>query len=381
MGGSGSPRCPPGLYRVTATLPSFHTAAESATVTLDGTATVGLTLHPEVQEQVAVTGAAPLIDEASTTTGTTYTAQVVAQLPVERNYADIVRANPGVVSDKGVTQGRSLALSIYGSTSAENQWIIDGVNTTNVLKGIQGKAINNEFVEEVQVKSGGYQAEYGRALGGIVNVITKSGGNEFHGDAFYYYDSIDTQAERIFEPGVDSDLTGMRLADYTRHDYGADLGGYLLKDRLWFFAAYNRVEFPAKVSRYVSSELVPNTMEFPLEGTDNLYSGKLTWNIAASSTLVGSVFGDPTTNSGAGKADPRQGGFIVQNITNPDPGTWESSRSIGALDLGLRLNQSLRSLGPPHGAGGVAPGALRARPDGAGPPGAVGGLHLQGSAR
>ena len=80
-------------------------------------------------------------------------------------------------------------ISVYGTTSAENLFLIDGVDTTNVIEGFQGKAINTEFIQEVEVKTGGYQAEYGRATGGVVNVITKSGGNEFHGDIFGYYNS------------------------------------------------------------------------------------------------------------------------------------------------------------------------------------------------
>jgi hypothetical protein len=326
---------PPGNYSVHATLSGFHAADLSATVTLDATATADFVLEPELREQVAVMGEAPLVDTTSTTTGTTYTSDVVAHLPVSRNYADIVRANPGVLTDNGDTQGRSIALSIYGSTSAENQWIIDGVNTTNVLKGIQGKAINNEFVQEVEVKTGGYQAEYGRALGGVINVITKSGSNAFHGDGFVYYDSNALQAERVFVPGVDSELSGMRLSSYSRTDYGFDLGGYVWKDRLWFFAAYDRVSGPSMISRYVSSDLVPDTLQFPLDNTDNLYSGKLTWNIAASSILIASVFADPTTTWGANR----------QPITNPDPGTWESTRSIGGIDYGLRFNHLFGSSG------------------------------------
>ena len=69
----------------------------------------------------------------------------------------------------------------------------------------------------------------------------------------------------MFVPGVDSDLSGMRIADYSRTDYGADLGGFIVKDRLWFFAAYDRVSGPSTISRYVSSDLVPDTMEFPLD--------------------------------------------------------------------------------------------------------------------
>lgn len=319
---------PPGVYAVNAAMTGYRTVEKQLRVSLDSTATLDFSLEPAVEEAVSVSGEASSARVASTTTGTNYTSSVIAGLPVARNYADIVRSNPGVVQDQGDTQGRSLALSIYGATSVENQWIIDGVNTTNVIRGMQGKAINNEFVEEVEVKTGGYQAEYGRAMGGVINVITKSGGNSFHGGAFVYYDATALGASRIFIDGVDSPLSGMRVADYRRTDFGADLGGFLLRDRLWFFAAYNRIEIPSSLARYQASPLVPTTLLFPLGTIDNLYSAKLTWNIASSSTVVGTVFADPATRSGA-NAD----------VTNPDPGTWQSDRFVGATDFGLRASQ------------------------------------------
>jgi hypothetical protein len=332
------PGVPPGLYSIKAGLSGFDPAEETVRVALDATATLDLTLRLSVREDVLVSGDATLVDVTSTTGGASYTNKIIARLPVARNYADVVRSNPGVFVDRGDTQGRSLALSIYGATSVENQWIIDGINTTNVIRGFQGKAINNEFVQEVEVKTGGYQAEYGRALGGVINVITKSGGNSFHGDAFVYYDSQDTKADEVITDR-DSLLGRMRVSDYQRTDFGLDLGGYILRDRLWFFAAYNRIDLPAKVSRYESSEFVSNTLQFPLNGTDNLYSGKLTWNAATGTTLVATIFADPTTNSGAGGSDPRQRQAAIRLINNPDPSTWQSSRAIGGTDYGLRLNQ------------------------------------------
>jgi hypothetical protein len=332
------PGLPPGVYRVRGFLEGLDFEERTATVSLDATTTVDLRLRLSAREEVVVSGEASAVDMTSTETGTNYTSEVVVKLPLARNYAAIVRSNPGVLVDRGQTEGRSLALALYGATSAESQWIIDGINTTNVMRGSQGKAINNEFVEEVEVKSGGYQAEYGRALGGIINVVTRSGGNAFHGDAFLYYDSQALKADEEFS---DRDFVGdkMRVSDYKRTDFGVDLGGYVVKDRLWFFGAYNRVTFPAKVSRYESSRLVPHTQAFPLEGTDNLYSGKLTWNAAVGTTLIGTVFGDPTTNSGAGSADPRQSRAAIRLITNPDPATWDSTRRIGGTDYGLRWNQ------------------------------------------
>ena len=276
---------------------------------------------------------------------------------MDRNYADGVRNNPGVVQDVGATQGRSLQLAINGSTSAENQWIIDGIDTTNVLKGVQGKAINNEFVETVEVKTGGYQAEYGRALGGVINVVTRSGGNTFHGDGFVYYDSAALSAERDYVVGVDSSTSGMRLSDYSRTDYGVDLGGYLLTDRLWFFGAYNRTDNPAKVSRYVSNDFVPDTMEFPLDGVDTLYSVKLTWAPTRGSTVVGTVFSDPTTNSGP--ARPILGRVLLL-ARGHESGTGnlgiEPEGRCGGLRLPFRTGP--RFLGSRHAAGRQASGSL-----------------------
>jgi hypothetical protein len=334
------PAVPPGEYVVHVELPGFRAQEKTAIVSLDATATADFTLEQEVTANVVVTGEAPIVDTTSTTTGTNYTSTVISHLPVGRNYADIVLSNPGVDQDRGNTQGRSIALTVYGATSAENQWIIDGVNTTNVIKGSQGKAINNEFVQEVEVKTGGYQAEYGRALGGVINVITKSGGNQFHADAFYYYDSDRTQAD----PQVTSQdeiLAAMRVASYERQDYGADLGGPILKDQLWFFVAFNRVSLNSEVSRYVTTDFVSADDRFPIHSATNLYSGKLTWNLSTNTTIVGTIFSDPTTNVGAAGSDPSQGysGINVPPITNRLPTTWFSQRQIGGEDYGLRLNQ------------------------------------------
>ena len=349
----------PGNYTITATLAGFGRVQKKATVSLDAMTMANMQLQLSTSAEITVTGEAPLIDTSSTTTGSTYTSKVISQLPVGFNYADIVKSNPGVSEDRGETQGRAKALTIYGATSVENQYIIDGVNTTNVIKGFQGKALNQEFIQEVEVKAGGYQAEYGRALGGIVNVITKSGGNEFHGDGFIYYDSFGTQASQVVNPpagqtgppdtvsrgsGTDT-LTGMRISDFERENFGADLGGYFWKDRIWFFGAYNRVLYgPQTVSRVSNTTAaVPNTLNFPLNQWDNLYSAKMTLNLTQSTTLVGSFFYDPTVIDGAAASDPRQS--RVTTISSTAPRTWESRRDIGGQDFGARVNQLFGSAG------------------------------------
>jgi outer membrane receptor protein involved in Fe transport len=327
---------PPGNYTVTASLAGLGSASKSTTVALDSTATVNLRLELSAKEAITVTGEAPIIDTTSTTGGTNYTSAVISKLPVNRNYTDIIKSNPGVNTDQGDTQGRALALTVYGATSVENQFIIDGVNTTNVIRGFQGKAINAEFIQEVEIKTGGYPAEYGRALGGVVNVITKSGGNEYHGDGFVYYDSFGMRATQVVN---DQDyFQGMEISAYNRTDVGFGLGGRIIKDRLWFYAAYDHASRPADVSRFNDSELVPASEKFPADSNENLYSGKLTWNIATGTTLVGTIFADPSKVTGASPSDPTHTIYPIP-IVNPDASTWQAALNIGGTDYGLRLNQ------------------------------------------
>ncbi|HEY3204374.1 MAG TPA: TonB-dependent receptor [Thermoanaerobaculia bacterium] len=334
----------PGTYKVTASLAGLGTVEKTTTVALDATATANVQLSLTAKEVVTVTGEAPLVDTTSTTGGTNYTSQVIGKLPLGRNYAEIIRSNPGVNTDQGDTQGRAVALTVYGATSVENQFIIDGVNTTNVIRGFQGKAINGEFIQEVEIKTGGYQAEYGRALGGVINVITKSGGNEFHGDGFVYYDSFGMRADQVINE--QDYFQGMRVNGYNRTDFGVDIGGRIIRDKLWFFGAYDRVSKPTDISRYNDSPngQVTRDLKFPADSTDNLYSGKLTWNVATGTTLVGTIFADPTKVEGAAASDPTHSYYPVP-IVNTDPSTWQSTLEIGGADYGLRVNQLFGSRG------------------------------------
>src|SRR5262245_4507641 len=330
---------PPGTYKVTANLSGMGTVSKTANVTLDSTVTVSMQMTVSAKEAITVTGEAPLVDTTATTTGTNYQAKVIDKLPVQRNYASIVLSQPGVQTDVGETQGRSLALSVYGSTSSENLFLIDGVNTTNVIKGFQGKNINAEFIQEVEVKTGGYQAEYGRNTGGVVNVITKSGGNEFHGDLFGYYNWAGAQADQKFqttaplsESGDASvNSTGTIVKDVDRKEAGVDLGGYFLKDHVWFYGAYDRV--------YTKDEVQPITGAragelFPRKFTSNLWAAKLTFNVLQGTTIVGTMFADPQVNEGALL---RPLGF--------NPFSYNGRRDVGGTDWAARLNQLFGSFG------------------------------------
>jgi len=227
---------PPGLYTVTASLSGFTKVERTnIRVTLGGVASVPVMMAVSgVKEEIVVTGEAPVIDMSRTTIGVTGSSEQISRLPLARNFVSIMSTAPGTGTDN------SGGITVYGATGLENQYIIDGVNTTGIKIGDQGKLLNNEFVQEVEVKTGGYEAEYGRALGGIVNVVTKSGGNEFHGDIFGYYDnhSMDSKDQHTADRAA-TNLNQFYLPD--RYDYGAGIGGFALKDRIWFYGAENRV--------------------------------------------------------------------------------------------------------------------------------------------
>ena len=331
-GGNGNyrvPSVPPGTYKVRAILSGFATSEKTAIVALDATVTVNFSLQITQKEEIIVSGEAPVVDTSNTTTGSNYGAQVMSKLPLGRNYAAVVQLQPGVNEDTGDRQGRGLALTIYGSTSAENLYLIDGINTTQVNRGVQRKIINNEFIQEVEVKTGGYQAEYGRSTGGVINVITKSGGNEFHGDVFASYAPTSFRADQVREDGDQFNTT---LDEVEETDYGVDLGGFAIKDRIWFFAAYNRGDNSQdRVPRAAQSVLGQHFRE---DIRYNLLSTKLTFNIAQGSTLVGTYFRDPEHRDGA-----------IFTPTSSDDDSFAGRRDIGSEDYAGRFSQLFGSFG------------------------------------
>jgi outer membrane receptor for ferrienterochelin and colicin len=317
---------PPGTYTVSASLAGFAHAERTVVVQLDRAAEVDFRLAPAATAAITVSAAAPLIDATSTTLGANVSQTAIQGLPSGRNYSSVVQVVPGTSTDNA--DGNGSGLTVYGSSGAENAYLIDGVNTTNVEYGLQGKELNFEFIQEIDVKTGGYEAEYGRATGGIVNVITKSGGNEFHGDAFGYFDSDGLQASNRH---VGETLQGSVLG-FTRYDYGAALGGYILKDRLWFFGAYDRVNYTTK------NALTSGPHEGEVVNSDsvrNLGSFKATWAVAPGHTVVGSFIQDPRTDTGAIND--------ANHTLNGDFTTFDGKQKFGGQDYAVRYDGILTS--------------------------------------
>lgn len=188
-------------------------------------------------------------------------------------------------------QPDSWGIAIDGATSAENMYIIDGINTTDVELGIIGTNLTYEFIEEVQTKTGGYEAEYGGAMGGVVNVITKSGSNVLHGAAWLNYQThnfYSTPKIGYFGEGA--------IDEFSYYDFGLSLSGPIVRDKAWFFLGAT----PSfRTTHYEPmNSWTGETRTF--DGTRNRYyfSGKFVFEATSGHKLTTSAFGDPMNGEG-----------------------------------------------------------------------------------
>jgi outer membrane receptor protein involved in Fe transport len=276
---------PPGAYDLRASVTGFGAQERSVIVSLGATTTVDFSLALAIEERTTVVGESPLVDTRSVEVGNVVDAQAFARLPLSRDYTSIALFQPGVSQD-------GAGFSVFGATGLENAYFIDGIEVTGLRTGGQTKVVPEEFLQEVQLRTATYPAEYGGASGGIVNAVTRSGGNEYHGEAFGYFDNQGLQATA--KPGV----VGGNFAGFKDQDFGAGLGGYLMRDRLWFFGVYDRTMLQRDTTLVTGSGSPYDGSTFRSQdrGSD-LYALKLTWAASSSFQVVGSVIGDPANEA------------------------------------------------------------------------------------
>lgn len=275
------PLLPPGNYEMTATLEGFKTQKTSFQVNLDQTTRMDVAMEiGGVEEVLTVTAGEVLLDTTSTTIGQNYDEEYFSELPTGRSTNSLVNLAPGVSGQDG-----SGGFVVYGSSGPESNYIVDGQNTTNMEYGVNGKRLNFDFVQEVQVKTGGYEAEFGRSTGAVVNVLTKSGGNEFSGSVFAYL------RDQSFYSDADTPEAGVPFTGSDNEDFGFTLGGYFIKDKLWFFVAANPAERTDYYEYAADNPFAQGEFNDVVE--DLTYSLKMTYNINENNDLVFNVLGDP----------------------------------------------------------------------------------------
>jgi hypothetical protein len=254
------PSLAPGNYKVTANLQGFVSREIiDVRVALGQIKKVDFNLPLSgVTETVEVHAVSPIIDVKQSARQTNIRAEQVELLPHGRDFTTLVTQAPGANQEAKLG-----GISIDGASAGENRFIIDGMETTNLQTGLSGTNLIADFVEEVQVKSSGFSAEFGGALGGVISAVTKSGTNNFDGMALFNYQGSATEGSR--RPTLRQNLTNSDIAEYitypedseSRVEPGFALGGPIKRDRLWFFGAY----LPAMTStdRTVNSNTVNQT--------------------------------------------------------------------------------------------------------------------------
>jgi len=268
---------PSGEYTLVFSLQGFKTyRREAVLLQLEQTITLNVTLEVStLEEEVTVIGQSPLIDVKSTTKSSVMTKEVFMKLPRNRDFNGLLSTVPGVQYE-----GNQGGLSVDGASGGENMFYIDGTNINNIHRGYQAQTMVMEQVEEVKVTASGYNAEFGGSMGGVVNVISRSGGNEFHGDLFAYYNNSEQwmqgrgrdylrtnpyagaipytldDYEYVNSEDLLYSLIHMKRDPYARYEAVLNLSGYILKDKLWFFMSFNPTYTRNDYTRWFGSDPV-----------------------------------------------------------------------------------------------------------------------------
>ncbi|MCX5748514.1 MAG: TonB-dependent receptor, partial [Proteobacteria bacterium] len=275
-------------------------------VTVDSSAkSTGGTGKDGKGEIIEIQGTAPVIDQGSTKTGLTLTDDYTRNIPSGRTFGAVIGQAAG-------SQGDIYGTSIAGATSAENTYIVEGINTTDTGFGGISSNLPNEFIQETEVITGGYNAEYGRATGGIINVVTKSGTNEFHGSVFGYFrpGAFISKADTVREEG--GSINSATDLNYNL-DAGAEIGGPIIKDKLWFHIGLNPSFTKRTTTRTVQSQIdedqdgvpdvdesgltkhgeVVDTAKIPANFKTYYFTAKINGAVDANNQFQVSAFGNP----------------------------------------------------------------------------------------
>jgi hypothetical protein len=290
----------PGRYNVAFELQSFQKMeANDVQVLLGRTAQVNTQLKlGQLSETVQVTAeAVRQIDMTSTTIAHNITVEELDRMPKGRSFQSVAITSPGV--NQGDVEG---GIQVNGASGAENSYTVDGVNTNSLLYGSSRQNTVFEYLQEVQVKTGGVSAEYGGALGGVISAVTKSGGNMFTGEVHWYYIGNKLSAGPVprlqLSPADDTSVYSPQDQKQKNdaNEIGASLGGPIVKDHLFFYGSVSpRLQRRANEYKF-SSGTEPGSLKS--ESTLWQAFGKVTYSSNRIQANA-SVLGTPTKQTGS----------------------------------------------------------------------------------
>jgi hypothetical protein len=228
---------PPGTYVVKTAKDGFQTELfKDVEVTLNRTLVYDIVLQiGSVSQTIEVSSAVPLLEPTISSTGTTITPQQIEDMPINgRNYLDLLQLVPGVAVNRQNDPAGDNATPILGERGGNALFLIDGMPNRDNFNGGPSAQFNQDSILEFQVVTGGYKAEFGHASGGIINVLTRSGNNDWHGGLSVFYRNNVFDSNNI--PGASAGAPFL-----SRWDPTAYLGGPILKDRIFFFSSAERI--------------------------------------------------------------------------------------------------------------------------------------------
>ncbi|MFQ5740019.1 MAG: carboxypeptidase regulatory-like domain-containing protein [Acidobacteriota bacterium] len=238
------PNLNPGPYRITAHISGFQTQAQEIDLLIGQSADLNFTLRPAgVAQTVTVRALPPMVETDTATLHDSLTPTQVKNLPINgRDFTTLATLVPGVTTGNvAVNQNydpvkrRIAAISVNGQSGRNLNMLIDGADNTDIFMGGQNIQLSLEAVQEFDVITHDPKAQYGRGIGGTVNVVTKSGGNDFHGSAFAFFRDDSLRSNDAISEGL-----GSEEPPFDSQQFGATIGGPIKRDRWFFFYSYER---------------------------------------------------------------------------------------------------------------------------------------------
>lgn len=259
---------PPGLYQIRFELPGFQTAVhENIRVSLSAATNLNVTLASGVTEEVTVIAERPVVDTKVVSITTNLSSDFLRDIPVTRQALDFIEMTPGFHTR-----------TAHGSSVQENSINLDGMENSDPWSGGLNNNFSVDIVEEISVQMGGLKAEHRTSRGAVVNIITKSGGNEFSGNAGLHIGHKDLRSDNAKGTPFEGQEVGID------HEYSGSgtLGGPIVRDKAWFFGAFEYLD------RSDFEEGFPwdKSTETPISDDDLFAFGKLTWQVTSRDTLT-----------------------------------------------------------------------------------------------
>jgi hypothetical protein len=357
------PSLPIGIYRIEVSVAGFQTAVVSdlrLDVATAATQNIRLSVG-EVSEHVTVTAEAALVETATTSIGQVIDEKTVQEIPLNgRHFVDISLLTPGTVTPPqngfltAPLRGQgSFAINTAGQREDTTNWLVNGINLSDPSQNQVTFQPPIDTLAEYKIDNSSYPAQYGRNSGAIVNLATRSGTNDFHGEAFEFFRNNDLDARNFFNPIHDSKGNFSAQNPFKRNDFGGDFGGPIKKNKLFFFLAYeglrqrqglalsSTVPSPAQIATVTSTAVKDLLTAFVppanlvgtgtpgVPSTFNLFTGSTAANVSLNQ-------GSADLDYDLSDKDRIHGYFVIQKDHRQEPTQGANLPGFGDTRSGLR---------------------------------------------